>query len=1198
MRFKSLELHGFKSFVEPTKVEFEDGITAIVGPNGCGKSNIADGLRWVLGEQSAKIMRGSKMEDFIFNGAGARKPMGFAEVTLTISGLEGSVSSKPYSEFEEIAVTRKLYRNGESDYLINQVPCRLKDIVDIFLDTGVNARALSIIEQDQVERIINSKPEERRVFIDEAAGIMKYKVRRNAALNKLEAGQQNLLRIQDIIAELERQRNSLNRQAKKAERYQSFRKEIREQGLIHYASEYQNYSNRVSELLDSLEELKNHEIGLTANLSTHRNELETLKIKITGQEKQILDLKERFGKADSSIERNDHHRQLLSRQVSDIANEKENSQSEINSLEQELDESESLIKERSEELEQLTEMIQKKQECIDKLRQALEKAQSQVDLFRSNLKIGLDSANNNAEQISNSQSKQSSINGRLDVLISRLDALKNQDEKLKTDVLTNTENKKELETILQNYESNYSATKQKENSISQALGLATEELSQADNKLSDITSEFTKHESRLESLRELERNFEGYGEGVRKLMKLKGEKYKGTEGISRILTEEVKAKSEFETALASTFGSKLEALITSNSTEAATVLGILKADSLGIASFTVADMIPNEKQTPPNPPAHPSLMGRASELFEVDKKRLEGVFRLLTITLIASDLAGAIEIWKAVPGSFNVVTIDGDTIDRSGFITGGSEKAGTGIVSRRRIIEELEEKVTDLNIIKDTAKNTKNTKVGSKQSLEAELGNCQADVRKLELEIVGINNKISNIDLASSRDEENIRSLDTEQSHMIDTKDQLRLELDGLTEVVTAYKKERIRIEASNVSSQKSIDQAVIELDMLRGELQTEELGLAEQKGTEKNVELDIERIEELKANGLNRISKLRKVISEADSKILETNNSMESIAKETVEFGKDKDCLNGKIIEVNNVLEDELASVMGLEEICSRLQKELKELQPKMYEISIAKSEADLRLENIIERADVEFSIPLEDLSDMSMEQHDVNEVNNRLTFLRSELAKIVDVNLSALEEYEQINDRWNFLKSQRDDLVKSIATLHKTIENIKTTTNKMFMETFSEVSKNFGKVFVRLFGGGRAEMRLVSENDSLDPGVDIFVQPPGKKIQNINLLSSGEKALTAIAMLFAVFEAKPTPFCLLDEIDAPLSETNIVRFLDLVSEMQGKTQFLIITHSQKTMGFADRLYGVTHQEEEGVSKVLAVSLKNEREPAPLAVA
>ena len=266
----------------------------------------------------------------------------------------------------------------------------------------------------------------------------------------------------------------------------------------------------------------------------------------------------------------------------------------------------------------------------------------------------------------------------------------------------------------------------------------------------------------------------------------------------------------YTSAISSTFGSKLEALITSNSTEAATVLGILKADSLGIASFTVADMIPNEKQTPPNPPAHPSLMGRASELFEVDKKRLEGVFRLLTITLIASDLAGAIEIWKAVPGSFNVVTIDGDTIDRSGFITGGSEKAGTGIVSRRRIIEELEEKVTDLNIIKDTAKNTKNTKVGSKQSLEAELGNCQADVRKLELEIVGINNKISNIDLASSRDEENIRSLDTEQSHMIDTKDQLRLELDGLTEVVTAYKKERIRIEASNVSSQKSIDQAVI----------------------------------------------------------------------------------------------------------------------------------------------------------------------------------------------------------------------------------------------------------------------------------------------------------------------------------------------------------------------------------------------------
>jgi len=1196
MYFKNVEMRGFKSFVDATTMTFERGVTAIVGPNGCGKSNIADALRWVLGEQSAKSMRGAKMEDFIFNGSSTRKPTGFAEVSLTISDIDGAISSQLYTEYEELTVTRKLYRNGDSEYMINKVPCRLKDIVDVFLDTGINARALSIIEQGQVNRIVNSRPDDRKVFIDEAAGIMKYKVRRHAAMNKLEASQQNLLRIQDILGELERQRNSLNRQAKKAERYKSFRTEIREAASVHFASEYTSHTRISIDLADQLEQLREREAGLLAELATRRNNLESLNIEIAKAENAASAYKEQRGSALSAIEKNEHHRELLARQIEELSEESIKAGREITLVEEQIAQTDTQIVERRNELEKSRERIGGKLDLSGSLRDELETTQKLLAEQQREIDIATQASLRVLEDISSRRDNHGSINAKLEMSADRLNTLSEKKQELISGTAAVQERNSGLRDRLSRLKVKQEQEIQERETIKSHMAETIEKLETADSDLRSVSDMITKDNSRLESLQELERNFEGYGEGVRKLMKLKEEGSESLAGVRGLVTGGIKSSPELETAMAGVLGPRLEAIVIDTSQDSLEAIEMMKHNELGGASFAPSDMIAGK--VAPSAPDHPALVGRASELFELDNSLAPGVHELLSGSFVARDLQGAVEIWKQRPGAYTVVTLEGEVIDHAGFITGGSGISGAaGIVSRKRIIKELALSIAELDRKKGAAQSLRDSLRDTRLSCERKLADADESLRGLELEILGLDNEIRKTESDLARMTESLDSVNSETIRLSAERDSLSAELGALVSDIEGLTKLKSRLDADNEQKQEELRQTRRSLDDTSEKLKKVELEVTEIRGKHENLNMDIKRLEAIKAGHITQIQRLKDSIRESELKRSEMNDSIESILSENVELARREDTLSGKITALSGALEEKGETASTLRGVIAELQDTLEKVQPQISEVSLKRSETEMRIENIIEKADAEFNIPLEDLKETCVEGIDIEEVTKRLNFLRGEIARIGDVNLSALDEYEQVNNRWEFLKTQQEDLAKSISTLHKTIENINTTTRKLFMETFETVSRNFETTFRRLFGGGRAQMRLVHEEGKLEPGVEIMAQPPGKKNQSINLLSAGEKAMTAISLLFAVFQAKPSPFCLLDEIDAPLDEANIGRFREMIQEMQTGTQFIIITHNQKTMSFADRLYGVT-QEEEGVSKALAVNLHDERGATPVAAA
>ncbi|VAX25323.1 Chromosome partition protein smc [hydrothermal vent metagenome] len=1190
MYFKNFEIRGFKSFVDYTRIELEPGITAIVGPNGCGKSNIVDAIRWALGEQSAKLMRGTKMEDFIFNGSQSRKPTGAAEVSVTFSNTDGSITTQPYAEYEDITVTRKVFRTGESEYYINKVPCRLKDIVDVFLDTGVATRSLSIIEQDQIAKIINSKPEDRRFVIEEAAGVMKYKHRRHAAQNKLAASQQNLLRVQDILAELERQRNSLSRQAKKAERFAGYRGELKSRALISYCVEYQRHTNELESSVKELEQAKESEAAYLASLSTKRNEVEVINIEISRNEKKLAELKEERNQISSGIDRNEHHRDLLSRQLNDLTEGNEREKNEINELEQEMLRIDELLEERTQENNRLKEELAASESELGRVRAEAQQLRDALDgrvmeqkrISGESLKL--------MENISSIQNTQSSIKTRLEMAVARIERISGQERKI-------DESLHVLEESLSNYKKEHAKLRDEieaENKAGEQIADNLEKISASleheKGSLRQVEEEHTRKYSRLESIEELEKNMEGFGAGVRNLIKMKEEGNEAMNGIRGLLVDGIRAPKELESALAAILGARLETVIVENSSTSISAINILKQGNIGRSGFLSNDL-KSDNTTERDPAKHEALLGLASRMITFDDSLPGSVAGLFKNTLVAKDLESALEIWRENSGGFTVVTLEGDIIDPSGLVTGGGADSDQGakIVARKRMIEELLAEIGELEIKKNALSTSVNALEAS-QTAEKERQNASNEkLRSFELKYLEITKEIQKEEAEIKRDRGQLDVSREERAKAVSEKGRLAEEESALSEKVGELESRKEEIDTANRIESEEIDSLRAKLEDQNAGVREGEVKLTEIRGKLDNIGLDVQRLEGNKTDIVIRLRRLKDSIKDFSRKRDEMKESMESMLEENIEQARRKEALSADVNGVSEKLGES-------QDVRTQMNQDLKELENNMEtarsivaDISLAKSELEIRVENIIEKADHDFNIPLEDLETTDVADINEDEVNERLAFLRSEIARIGDVNMSALEEFQEIKERFEFIKNQSADLTQSIATLKRTIENISAKTNSMFMETYDIVSKNFEQVFKRVFGGGRAEMRLVQEEGKPEPGLEIFVQPPGKRIQSLNLLSAGEKAMTSIALLFAVFMTKPSPFCLLDEVDAPLDEANIVRFRDMLNEMKKDTQFIIITHNQKTMSFADKLYGVT-QEEEGISKILAVNLVDHR--------
>ncbi|MGK7345119.1 MAG: chromosome segregation protein SMC [Candidatus Nitrospinota bacterium M3_3B_026] len=1190
MYFKSITMRGFKSFVDETKMEFEPGVTAVVGPNGCGKSNIADALRWVLGEQSARLMRGVRMEDFIFNGAAGRKPSAFAEVYITISNADGSITAHPYSEYEEITVGRKLYRTGESEYYINGVPCRLKDVVDVFLDTGVSARAFSIIEQGQVTRIVNSKPEERRFIIEEAAGVMKYKNRRNAAMNKLEASQQNLLRVQDILGELERQRNSLNRQAKKAERYKSYRTEIKNRAMAHYAVEAQEKAGRLERVAAESEEAEEKEAGLAAALSTRRNEMETLGAEIEKMEGVLAGLREERSRLSAALERNESHRELLARQLEELSVSGERAGEEIEQTESEIVRLDELIAGRGADMERLASGIEADESRLAGLKEQSEDLRRELAGLKEKSAAAGREAMAALERISSARDAQSSLSARLEMTEEKINSLSGREDELFREVAAMEEDLEDLRRGLD--EKNLGAGRAREENaeIKASLDMGEDALEAVEEELKKLEGQITKLVSRRESLQDLDRNLEGFGAGVRGLMKRKEEGAGEARGVKGLLADGVRAPEGMEAALAAALGSRLEAVIMDNSENSLAAARLMKEENMGRAGLFPADLAP-APAAPLGSVDHPSLVGRASDVFSLPPGAPRGVVLLLERTLIARDLQGAMEIWRSAPGACHVVTVDGDMIDAEGLVTAGSAGAGHGadIVARKRMIEDLAVSVQQMERERAEVEGRRASLAESVKTERDRLAESSERLRRLEMEALDLSREIDRKQEAIASGRSRLEALSEEARMAAADKERFAAESVGLTEELSTLTERKAALDEEAARLGEETERLGARLEQAMGGVREEEVALAERRGRLENLRLDMKRQEGAKAELLTRVQRLKDSIQDYGRRREEIRGTMDSLARENVELARRKEEVSSRVVELSETLEAQAGKRKELDGEARRLRDELEEARSRVSELAVRKSELQMRVENVIEKADDEFNIPAEDLFGFDTSDVDVEQTRQRLSFLRGELGRMGDVNMSALEEFEEVNERYEFMKKQSEDLTASINHLRKTIDNINATTRSMFNKTFETVSRNFEMVFRRLFGGGHAEMRLVEEEGKPEPGLEVLVQPPGKKVQNLNLLSAGEKAMTAIALLFAVFLAKPSPFCLLDEVDAPLDEANIFRFRDMLMEMREKTQFIIITHNQKTMSFAERLYGVT-QEEEGVSRIISVSLAPKR--------
>lgn len=1177
-------MRGFKSFVDETHLKFEPGVTAIVGPNGCGKSNIADALRWVLGEQAVRYMRGQKIEDLIFDGSSKRSRSGYTEVSITISNEDRQITVSPYCEYDEIAIKRKYYRSGESEYFINKVACRLKDIVDIFLDTGVSSRSLSVLEQSQVFKIIDAKPDERRHFIEEAAGVMRYKVRRNAAINKLASSQQNLLRAQDIIGELERQKDSLKRQANKANRYKEYKDELHDKLVILYAAEHRTTLASYESANKNVKDLEASLVGKLGVIDKLKNHLEEIVVKIEEKERKHSESREKKVKFGALLEKNESYIEGLSEQINNLLIEHEESLAQRDRIKVKIEKGTEQLKFKEDQL--LT--FQSRFEGVAKTREELK---VQVNDAKGKLGSLQDELDQSREELSNQSGEELSIKQRRSDLIARLEMtesnLASRNEELANLQETFSSNTKQLEehdAKIAKFKIDIESAKERHSTLQSDLEQRLKEKEKNQDQLNIVQKSSSYNMARLETLEKLSENLEGYSSGAKELMKLQSSDKNLIKGL---LANYLKVKNESdEDLIAFILNEKIQSLIVSDDSSLLKLSTHLKDNQYGKA-ILVRDYI--------DPNYHPKEFRLeegdgyvASNLCQFMQGSPTPLRQVLDETIISPDLDRAFKLFKRNNEEFSVVTEDMILIDKDQFIviSGAIENDNKEIVSRRKVTDELKENLAAAEV-ELTKLTEENDRLDGEYNESLKLVNSSSEViRDLEFSLSRLQQENNNQREDRSRIEGELSRIDILRSELQSDKEQIAVKIEELSEKIEAIDFESGQIEEKIDKLTLACSAARMELDGLTSSLNENEIAVTKLKGEKDSLELDI-------TNGSSQLDELNDqgayLASSIESNLTKRNDlatSLEDIKSDNLGYESEIELIKRELTDSMNELNSLFEQKSELTDKIKFEDREKLDLETRKESLLEDRATSTVKLETLQTNIANELKVGINDLPDDDLESIDLNQISDRTTFLKSQIERIGEVNMGSIAEYEEVKKRYDFLTDQSADLVSSIATLRKTIDNLNKKTTKLFDEAFKEVAANFEKLFTTLFAGGKASLKLSNEDLSeLEPGVHIEVQPPGKKVQNINLLSAGEKAMSAIALLFAIFLRKPSPFCLLDEIDAPLDEANVYRFRDLLMSMTDKVQFIIITHNQRTMSFANRLYGVT-QLEDGISSILAVDL------------
>ncbi|MGB9839099.1 chromosome segregation protein SMC [Thermovenabulum sp.] len=1182
MFLKKIEIQGFKSFADRIQIEFQPGINAIVGPNGSGKSNVTDAIRWVLGEQSVKSLRGSKLEDIIFAGSLKRKPLGMAEVTVVLDNEDHFLPL----DFTEVSITRRVFRSGESEFYLNKVPCRLKDIQELLMDTGIGKDGYSIISQGEIDEFLLSKPEERRLIFEETAGITKHKARKKESEKKLEETSMNISRLDDLINELEYQLESLYEEKEKALVYKKLSEAEKELEV-----------NLILIKLHNVEkEIKNYEQVLAKN----EEELKRLKDALFKAEEKLKNKNEQYEKESFKLEKLREETQEKNIQISnlkkdiefyteklqDYQTQKEELLAKIEELSDRKLSCKNIIKEKillleGKKLERnsVKGEISRLKENVEEINIKIFNEEKRIEDLKSQI---IDLLNSTAER----KNILSSLNTMSDSLKKRKEQIIGEVERLQKTNQVTSQDIEAIEKRVKMLDSNSAILKSGLNRLYKKITLLESKFRDLQKMLSDKAAKYNELQSRLKALKQLENNYEGYPVGVRNLLlDLKNGRI-NIEGIYGSLAELIYVEKEYELAVEAALGGSLIDILCKDEDSAKKAVEYLKKHNLGRATFLPLTLmkpkiIKDEELLQFK--TFKGFVGLAESLVKYDKKYKNCILNLLGRVLVFEDMDSAIIAFRKNP-AFKMVTLDGEIINPSGSITGGSFKKSLSLLSRKREINLLNSEINKINkeieLIKDEVSKV-NKKIERKNYA---LNYLKKSLEKATIEVVKLNQEKAEKNKVWEERKERIHILCLEL-------DQIEKDLKELdSEIVVARKdidelNKKISESQQEIKKIKDSMQAVF-LAKEEKEKKLEELNnrLSLINNEEYGLRLEIQHLQEsidlIKNEALEYNQKLSKLYELQES----IRNEKMAREKFLVEISSKKDIMDREYEELRtNFIEIE-NEIKSLQKEILLYRKKIEKFDITTNDIKIKKASLEMEKNFLENHLYEKYRLSPAQALELKKELGEIDQLQEMLNNVKEEISKLGQVNLGVIDEYEKIKSRQEFLVSQKQDLIYAKEKLTNLIAEITKTMEKMFLETFEKIREEFQEVFVELFGGGKADIYLIDKSIPLETGIEIVAQPPGKKLQNINLLSGGERSFTAIALLFAILNVKPTPFCILDEIEAALDDANIERFANYVKKASNNTQFIIITHRKGTMEIADALYGVS-MEETAVSKV--VSLK-----------
>lgn len=1179
MYLKSIEVQGFKSFANKILFDFHNGITGIVGPNGSGKSNVADAVRWVLGEQSAKQLRGASMQDVIFAGTENRKPLSYAYVAITMDNSDHQLAI----DFEEVTVARRVYRSGESEYLINGSPCRLKDVTELFYDTGIGKEGYSIIGQGQIERILSGKPEERRELFDEAAGIVKYKKRKATAQKKLENERENLVRVNDILAELERQVGPLERQAQKARVYLKKKEELKTYDVNMFLLEAEHIDEQQRDVQAKFETADQEAREAKEAYEQVKSEYERMEQELSDTEEKLTAIRENLsgsavmkGKLEGQIN-------VLNEQIHTAEMTDEHLKSRLASIDREKEERLSFLTsydaEKKELRAGLLAIAEKRKEAVE----TLETVRREV----ARCTEGIESGKNALMGLLNQRASVKARQQRFDTMSEQMNIRKAQ---LTKRLLARKTEEADLDAVLSDYQKELervsaviSQKKLEAAAMEEKEREWKKKSAETREKLEQEVAQYHKEQSRLDSLKNIAERYDGYGSSIRRVMEQRA-KHPGLLGV---VSDLIQVEKKYETAIETALGGNIQNIVTEDEETAKQMISYLKQNRFGRATFLPLTSV-NGKGNFKNLDAlqEKGVMGLAHTLVKTDA-RYEGVIAyLLGRVVVTEHIDAAVALARKYRYSLHIVTLEGEYLSPGGSLTGGAFKNSSNLLARKREIEELEQRVASLET-EIQAKRRRMEDIKTARALLEE----DAGKNKAELQELYILQNTAKLNAERAKEQKN-------ESESVFAG--LQLEGNEIENQMREIAKNKALIEQEIAEAKQKEQELEEETKRLQEELLSQgkkETAAQETVSALQMEEAAIRQKEEFVLLNLERI----------EGEIKRYEDEREGFLRDAKEAKQDAEKKRGDIEEIKK-------TILASEDTCLRLEQELEETIGRKEELSAAYKGFFKKREELGEKLTAldkeifRLNSQREKLEEMQEYQNnymweeyeltrhaalalrdetytDLGALKKLIAAIKDEIRGLGDVNVNAIEDYKEVSERYEFLKTQHDDLIEAEKTLVSIIEELDTGMRRQFLEKFAEIQQEFDRVFKELFGGGKGTLELVEDEDILECGIRIIAQPPGKKLQNMMQMSGGEKSLTAIALLFAIQNLKPSPFCLLDEIEAALDDSNVGRFAKYLHKLTKNTQFIVITHRRGTMAAADRLYGITMQEK-GVSTLVSVNL------------